>query len=65
MSVDLLARTAAAAGLRLALLDGDGVEVRPMAGDAVRGRDARRAAAGDPPGDHQLPRPGVGPGVGP
>ncbi|MEX5718328.1 helix-turn-helix domain-containing protein [Geodermatophilus maliterrae] len=40
-----LARAAAVAGLRLALLDGDGVEIVPMDGDAVRDDGGRRFPA--------------------
>jgi transcriptional regulator with XRE-family HTH domain len=40
-----LARAAAVAGLRLALLDGEGAEVRPMDDDAVRDMGRRRFPA--------------------
>src|SRR5215218_3478922 len=40
-----LARAAAVAGLRLALLDGDGTEVRPMDDEAVRDMSGRRFPA--------------------
>jgi transcriptional regulator with XRE-family HTH domain len=45
MAVDLLSRLAAVAGLRLALLDGDGREVAGMADGAVRDEGGRRYPA--------------------
>jgi transcriptional regulator with XRE-family HTH domain len=45
LSVSLLTRAAALAGLRLALLDVDGSEVAPMSEDAVRDRGGRRFPA--------------------
>lgn len=45
LSVDLFARVAALADLRLALLDGDGDEVAPMAAGAVRDAGHRRFPA--------------------
>jgi transcriptional regulator with XRE-family HTH domain len=45
LPVAVLGRMAAVAGMRLALLDGDGVEVRPMSDDAVRDMGDRRFPA--------------------
>jgi transcriptional regulator with XRE-family HTH domain len=45
MAVDLLSRLAAVAGLRLALLDGDGRDVAGMADGAVRDEAGRRHPA--------------------
>ncbi len=45
LSVEALARAAAVAGLRLALVDADGAEVAGMAGDAVRDARGRRFPA--------------------
>jgi HTH-type transcriptional regulator/antitoxin HipB len=45
MTVELLARVAAVAGLRLALLDGDGHEVAGMADGAIRDAAGRRFPA--------------------
>ena len=45
LTVALLERAAALAGLRLALLDGEGREITPMAGAAVRDLSGRRFPA--------------------
>jgi transcriptional regulator with XRE-family HTH domain len=45
LPVDALARAAEFAGLRLTLVDADGGEVAPMAGDGVRDRGIRRFPA--------------------